>query len=36
MKGYWTNYGYVGIMKNGRKRLFVSPEDYREAYEEEL
>ena len=32
MKGYWTEYAYVGFMPDGSKRAFVSPEDYREAY----
>lgn len=33
MKGYWEGYSYVGFMRDGSKRRFVSPEEYWEAYE---
>ena len=35
MKGYWTNSYYVGFMKDGTKRYFVSDKEYIEAYNEE-
>ena len=36
MKGYWEGYSYVGFMPNGSKRRFVSEEEYKEAYLDEL
>lgn len=31
-----VGYSYVGLMPNGRKRSFVSSEEYQEAFEEQL
>ena len=36
MKGYWTEYSYVGFMSNGEQREFANRQDYVEAYQEAL
>ena len=36
MKGYWTEYSYVGFMPNGEQREFANRQDYVEAYLEAL
>lgn len=32
MKGYYTEYSYVGFMPDGSKRYFATEGDYKEAY----
>ena len=34
MKGYYTDYYYVGFMPNGKKGYFCCEADYIEAYNE--
>lgn len=36
MKGYYTEYAYVGFMPNGTTQEFVSYEEYKDAYLEAL
>lgn len=33
--GYWTEYSYCGRMPNGEWKYFCSPEDYKEAFDQE-
>lgn len=35
MKGYYIDYGYIGILPNGIKMLFATESEYRECIEEE-
>jgi len=36
MKGYYTEYAFVGFMPDGSKRAFATYEEYKEAYLEAL
>lgn len=36
MKGYWTEYSYVGLMPDGTWMYFSSDKEYEESYDEAL
>lgn len=35
IKGYYTGYGYMGLI-NGKYRLFATEEEYAEIFKEEM